>query len=171
MKLKKETVFSISQILFFAVAGLILISFSRQGTILKTFNDVLINYFSWSALFLPFLFLAFAFLVSKVKFPLGQPNVIVGGLLFFVSVMSLTRAGIIGLGTWEAIAALVTGVGAGIILIGTSLVGLIVLFNTSIDQVVKIIISVFKTGSGYVYGGQMKIGGKPMTKGPFKVGG
>ncbi|KKR71173.1 MAG: segregation ATPase, FtsK/SpoIIIE family protein [Candidatus Woesebacteria bacterium GW2011_GWA2_40_7b] len=171
LKLKKETVFSISQIFFFALAGLILISFSRQGAILRSFNDLLISYFSWSALFLPFLFLAFAFLVSKIKFPLGQPNVVVGGMLFFISVMTLFRAGIIGLASWEAISALVTGVGAGIILIGTSLVGLIVLFNTSIDQVVKIIVSVFKTGSGYVYGGQMKIGGKLMSKGPFKMGG
>lgn len=172
LKLKKETVFSISQIFFFALAGLILISFSRQGLILKTFNDLLINYFSWSALFLPFLFLAFAFLISKVKFPLGQPNVIVGGLLFFISIMALTRAGIIGLGSWEAVSALVTGVGAGIILVGTSLVGLIVLFNTSIDQVIKVLVAAFNTAGGYVGGGtQMKIGGKPMSKGPFKVGG
>lgn len=164
--------FSISQIFFFALAGLILISFSRQGLILKTFNDLLINYFSWSALFLPFLFLAFAFLISKVKFPLGQPNVIVGGLLFFVSVMALTRAGIIGLGSWEAVAALVTGIGAGIILVGTALVGLIVLFNTSIEAVIKVLISAFNTAGGYVSGGsQMKIGGNQMSKGPFKVGG
>lgn len=172
LRLKRETVFSISQILFFALAGLILISFSRQGVILRTFNDLLITYFSWSAIFLPFLFLAFAFLISKVKFALGQPNVIVGGLLFFVSVMSLGRAGVIGTQAWEGIAALVTGVGAGIILIGTSLIGLIVLFNTSIDQVVKILVSAFNTAGGYVgAGNRLKVGGRPMSKGPFKVGG
>ena len=146
LKLKKEAVFSISQVSFFAIAALILLSFSRQGAILLTFNDFLLNYFSWSAFFLPFLFLAFAFLVSKVKFPLGQPNVIIGGLLFFVSVMSIGQAGIIGTEFWNGIAALVTGAGAFVILFGTSLVGLIVLFNTSFDQILKILREILAGG-------------------------
>ncbi len=172
LKLKKETVFSISQIFFFALAGLVLISFSRQGAILLKFNSFLMTYFSWSAVFLPFLFLAFAFLISKVKFPLGQPNVVVGGLLFFVSVMALGRAGKIGIMSWEGVSALVTGIGAGIILIGTAFVGLIVLFNTSIDQVIKIIVGFFKSAGGYVHGGNtLKIGGSPLSKGPLKVSG
>ena len=172
LKLKKETAFSISQILFFAIAGLILLSFTRQGAILLKFNDLLMNYFSWSAFFLPFIFLSFAFLISKVKFILGQPNVIVGGLLFFLSVMTLGRAGIVGLTAWEGISTPVTGIGAGIILIGTSLVGLIVLFNTSIDQVYKFVAGLFKTAGGFVYGGgQLKVGGNAMSKGPLRVSG
>jgi DNA segregation ATPase FtsK/SpoIIIE, S-DNA-T family len=172
LKLKKETVFSISQIFFFALAGLVLISFSRQGVILLKFNSFLMTYFSWSAVFLPFLFLAFAFLISKVKFPLGQPNVIVGGLLFFVSVMALGRAGKIGIMSWDAVSELVTGVGAAIILFGTTIVGLIVLFNTSIGQVVKMVVGFFRTVGGYVYGGQaLKIGGSPLSKGPLRVSG
>lgn len=171
LKLKNETVYSIAQIFFFALAGLILISFSREGAILIKLNDVLLRYFSWSSIFLPFLFLAFAFLVSKVKFLLGQPNVVVGGLLFFVSVMALGRAGIIGLAAWEGIAALVTGIGAGIILIGTALVGLIVLFNTSIDAAIKFVSGMFKTAGGFVYGGEGKSGGKLLSRGAFKVGG
>lgn len=171
LKLKKEAVFSISQIAFFAIAGLILISFSRQGAILLTFNDLLINYFSWSAFFLPFLFLAFAFLVSKVKFPLGQPNVIIGGLLFFISVMSIGRAGIIGSEFWDGIAALVTGIGAFIILLGTALVGLIVLFNTSIDQVLKVSKDFWASSMKFVNGGATGVGGRPLSRGPLKVSG
>ncbi len=170
LKLKRETVFSISQIFFFALAGLILISFSRQGAILLRFNDLLITYFSWSSIFLPFIFLSFAFLVSKVKFVLGQPNVIVGGLLLFISIMSIGKAGVIGLNAWEGISALVTGVGAGIILIGTSLVGIIVLFNTSIQQVFKVVSEMLKSMGIYVYGQKpMVIGGKPGTQNSMKV--
>ena len=173
LKLKKESVFSISQIAFFAVAGLILISFSRQGVVLLKLNEILLQYFSWSSIFLPFIFLAFAFLLSKVKFVLGQPNVIVGGLLFFISVMGLGRAGIVGVVIWDSIAALVTGVGAGIIFVGVALVGLIVLFNTSIDQVYKLVKEAFRQVSIYIHGngGQLKIGGKSLSKGPLKVSG
>jgi len=165
--------FSISQIIFFAIAVLILISFSRQGVVLLKFNTLLLNYFSWSSIFLPFIFLSFAFLLSKVKFVLGQPNVVVGGLLFFIAVMGLGHAGIVGLTIWESIVALITGVGAAIIYVGVGMVGLIILFNTSIDQVYKIIKEMFRQVSIYIHGngGQLQIGGKPLSKGPMKVSG
>jgi S-DNA-T family DNA segregation ATPase FtsK/SpoIIIE len=172
LKLKQESVFSISQIFFFAVAGLILISFSRQGAVLLQLNDILLRYFSWSSVFLPFIFLAFAFLLSKIKFILGQPNVIVGGLLFFISITALGRAGIVGLGIWESIAALVTGIGAGIVFVGVALVGLIILFNTSIDQVYKLVKEFIRQIGIYTKGGeQLKIGGRSLSGGPMKVSG
>jgi S-DNA-T family DNA segregation ATPase FtsK/SpoIIIE len=172
LKLKKESVFSISQIIFFAVAALILISFSRQGVALVKFNDILLKYFSWSAFFLPFIFLTFAFLLSKVKFVLGQPNVIVGTLLFFISIMGLGRAGVLGIAVWDSIATFVTGIGAGIIFIGVSMVGLIVLFNTSIDQVYKFLKEAFRQAKIYIHGsgGQLKIGGN-LSGGSLKVSG
>jgi S-DNA-T family DNA segregation ATPase FtsK/SpoIIIE len=172
LKLKQESIFSISQIIFSAIAVLILISFSRQGAILLRLNDILLRYFSWSSVFLPFIFLAFAFLLSKVKFILGQPNVIVGGLLFFIAVAALGKTGIVGLGIWEAIATLVTGIGAAIVFIGVALVGLIILFNTSIDQVYKIGKEFFRQIKIYIKGGeQMKIGGRTMSGTPMKVSG
>jgi len=171
LRLKRETVFSIAQIFFFSVAGLILISFSRTGAVLMRLNDLLIAYFSWSSIFLPFIFLSFAFLISKVKLVIGQPNVTVGSLLLFLSVMSLGKAGVIGKGAWEAISVLITGVGAGLVLIGTSLVGLIILFNTSIDQAVRIAATIVATIRGYIFGASsIKMGGA-LSKGRLKVSG
>jgi len=173
LKLKKESVFSISQIVFFSIAGLILISFSRQGIILVSFNEFLLKYFSWSSVLLPFIFLSFAFLLSKVKFILGQPNVIVGGLLFFVSVMALGRAGIVGFTVWDSIATLVMGVGAGIVFTGLGMIGLIILFNTSIDQVYKVLKEIIRQMNIYIHGNraQIKIGGVNLPRGQMKVGG
>ena len=173
LKLKKESIFSISQIVFFAIAGLILVSFSRQGAILFKFNEILIKYFSWSSVFLPFIFLSFAFLLSKVKFILGQPNVIVGGLLFFISVMALGRAGIAGGLVWDSIAALVMGVGAVIIFTGVGMIGLIVLFNTSIDQVYKLFKEFARQVGIYIHGdkAQIKVGGVTLSKGQMRVSG
>lgn len=135
LKLKKATVYSIAQIVFFALAGLIIISFARQGIILKGINDFLVEYFAWATIFLPFVFLSFGFFVSKFKGPLSQPNVLVGGILFFISIASITRAGLLGRKAWDGVATLITGAGAFIVLFGTSVVGLVILFNTSLDQV------------------------------------
>jgi len=98
-------------------------------------NNFLVLYFSWTVVFLPFIFISFGFFVSKFKSPLSQPNVLVGGLLFFISAMSLFQAGILGRNSWEGVVSLITGYGAFIIFLGTLLIGLIILFNTSFEQV------------------------------------
>ncbi len=82
-----------------------------------------------------------------------------------------------GLSAWEGMAALVTNVGAAIILIGTSFIGLIVLFNTSIDAVYKVIKVLWEAVRGYIFGARpMKIGGmgvrsSAFSKGPLKLSG
>lgn len=152
LKLKKGAVYSIAQVAFFALAGLVLVSFSRQGLILVRLNDFLTSLFGWAAIFLTFIFLSFAFLVSKTKFVLGAPNVLVGSLLFFVSVATLGRAGGIGEASWEGISALVTSVGAAIILLGTTIVGLVILFNTSLDAVFKLVLSLFNQIKKFIVG-------------------
>ncbi|OGM11629.1 hypothetical protein A2Z22_02420 [Candidatus Woesebacteria bacterium RBG_16_34_12] len=161
VKLKQATVFSIVQILFFTLAGLVIVSFSRQGLVLVKLNDLLMQYLSWTTVFLPFVFLSFGFLVSKFKNPLGQPNVLIGSLLFFISLLTLTTAGIIGNAAFEGVATLVTKVGAIIILLGTSFIGLIILFNTSLDQVFGTLLSLFRH-----YGIR-----EARTKGSFRIAG
>lgn len=175
IKLKKATVFSIAQIFFFALAGLVIVSFSRQGVLLVKLNDFFIVYFSWTTVFLPFIFLSFAFMISKLRNPLGQPNVVVGSLLFFISFSALTHAGVLGKSAWNGVATLVTGIGAFILLLGTSLVGLVILFNTSIDQVVEGIRTVFKHVRWYLMGSKTPSIGKgiqrTLSKGELKVTG
>lgn len=136
LKLKPATIYSIAQISFFALAGLVIVSFARQGVILIRLNDILLEFFGWSTLFLPFVFISFGFLISKFKTPLGQPNVIVGSLLFFFSVAAAGQAGTIGRLSWDGISSLITDVGGFIILLGTAVVGLVIMFNTSLDQVI-----------------------------------
>ncbi len=137
LKLKKQTVFSIAQIFFLCLSGLIVLSFLRQGMVLVKINDILVEYFSWTIIFLPFIFLSLSFFVSKLKGPLSRPNVLVGIILFFMSVMALTKAGVLGLNAWLAISGLITGPGAFLIFLGTSFIGLIILFDTSFEQVIN----------------------------------
>ena len=169
LRLKKQTVFSIAQIFFLVLAGLIILSFLRQGLILSKTNDILITYFSWTVVFLPFIFLSFSFFVSKLKGPLSQPNVLVGILLFFISIASLTRAGVLGRNAWEAIAALITNMGAFIILLGTSLIGLIILFNTSFEQVIDGVTLVINRLKRFIFSDKSMQG--KLWKKPMRVSG
>ncbi len=143
-KLKTSTIFSIVQVLFISLAFLVVISFSRRGLLLIQINEILLKYFSLSTIFIPFIFLSFGFLVSRFKTPIGQPNVIIGFLLFFVSFTSLTKSGILGKLAFEGISALLTPIGAFSVLLATLVVGLIILFNTSIDQVLEFFLGFYR---------------------------
>lgn len=171
LKLKKGTVYSIAQVAFLSLAGLIIVSFARQGIILVKLNDFLISYFSWTTVFLPFIFLSLALLISKFRNPLSQPNVAVGSLLFFISVLTLTRAGILGKAAWDGVATLITGAGAFIVLLGTSAVGLIILFNTSVDQVIELASSFFAQIRRYVFGEEGGPRRKILSRKELKVSG
>ena len=97
----------------------------------------MMDIFGWSTIFLPFIFLSFAFLVSKIKNPLSQPNVIVGSMLIFLSLAGIGKSGNLGLAFWDGVSTLVTPFGAVIVFFGIILTGLVILFNTSFDQVLK----------------------------------
>lgn len=152
LKLKKGTTYSIVQVVFFSLAALVILSFIRKGLALIYLNDFLLSYFSWTTIFLPFIFLSFGFLVSKFKNPLSQPNVLIGISVFFVSTTILFKAGIVGLSSWEAIAGGITSLGAFIVLFGTAVVGLVILFNTSLDQVLGIVKQALVALRGYILG-------------------
>ncbi|MCS7092343.1 MAG: DNA translocase FtsK [Patescibacteria group bacterium] len=135
LKLKPQTIFSIVQISFFLLAVLVIVSFLRQGLLLQKVNDFFIFLFSWVSIFLPFIFVSFAFLVSKTKTVIGQPNVVVGSVLMFLSLCGITRSGIVGSYSWEGIASLATHIGAFFVFLALLFVSLVVLLNTSVDQV------------------------------------
>jgi S-DNA-T family DNA segregation ATPase FtsK/SpoIIIE len=168
VKLKPATIFSIAQVTFISLAMLTIISFSRRGTLLVTLNDSLLEVFSWTTVLLPFIFIAFSLLLSKIKTPLNQPNVVVGAILLFISILSITRAGFAGRAAWEGMATLITGPGAFIVLMGTLVVGLVVLFNTSIDQILTFVSELLKTIRRYIKG---EPGTAPMIRKGLKVQG
>ncbi len=141
LKLKKHTVVSIAQILCFALAGLIIVSFSRQGFILYSINSSLVEKFSWTSLFFPFFLIVSGLMLSRLKTPLNQPTVLVGSILFALSAAALTRAGSFGDQIWQAIAVLITGIGAGLVFLGGMVIGVLVFFNTSLDRLISLIVS------------------------------
>jgi S-DNA-T family DNA segregation ATPase FtsK/SpoIIIE len=171
LKLKPQTYASIAQVFFFALSILIIISFSRRGLVLVRFNDFVMDIFGWATLFLPFIFLSFAFLVSKIKMPLSQPNVIVGSILIFLSLSGLGKSGYLGLTFWDGVSTLVTPAGAVVIFFGIIITGLIILFNTSFDQVFKIVKQIFSTINLYVFGQKSVGGGRILPRKDFKISG
>lgn len=133
-KLKKQTIYTIAAVFLFGLAGLIILSFTGQGAILTKINELVLNYFGFGSLFLPIVLASLGLLFLGLRFKLAKPNVSLGLILLFLSLLGLTRAGIIGLEIWGNIEALISGAGALIILFSSLIIGLTVLFNTSLDE-------------------------------------
>lgn len=134
LKLRKEIVYSAVSVIFMLMATIVLVSFTRQGELLSRLYAVLFRGFGWTMLILPFLFLAVALMMTTLKWALTSPSLLLGGTLLLVSSLGLTRAGELGVQAHEALAALFTPVGAGIIFFGVLLIGIMVLTNTPIDE-------------------------------------
>ena len=144
LKLKKETIYSISSTILLVIGGLIILSFTHQGNLLISFNLFLLRLFSWGASLLPFLFISSGFMLTRLRWRLARPNVFVGGVLLFFSSIGLTKAGMVGLQIWAGLAALISGFGAAIILLGSLFVGFIVLFETSLEEIILFSAGLFK---------------------------
>ncbi len=169
LKLKPQTMASIAQVIFFALAALIILSFSRSGLILVRFNDLMMDIFGFATIFLPFIFISFGFLLSKFKIPLAQPNVIVGSILVFLSLAGLGKSGNLGLVFWDGVSTLVTPIGAAIIFFGIIITGLIIMFNTSFDAVFKVLNSFWSSASVFIFGHKSVGGGRILARKDFKI--
>ncbi len=140
VKLRKETIYTIFALGFLAVGGLLLLSFLKSGTSFEKINNLLQVYFGWVSIFTPIVFILFGFFFLRLKMALSRPNVAIGFLLFFISLSSLIKSGTVGLSLFITLADMLTEIGAMIVFIAGMFVGLIVLLDTSIDEMVSALV-------------------------------
>ena len=89
LRLKKETIHSISSTILLSCGGLIILSFANRGSLLISLNLFLMKLFSWGAFLLPFLFISAGLMLTRLKWRIAKPNVFVGGVLVFFSSIGL----------------------------------------------------------------------------------
>lgn len=144
VKLKKQTIYNIFAVSLIGIACLIGISFFQSGTRLDTIRILVLENFGWGSFLLPIILITISFLFIRLKTPITSPNVTFGGLLSYICLLALTQSGIVGLQIWNNFSILISPFGTFIILLGMLSIGLIVLFNTSIDEVAKLIVNLSK---------------------------
>ena len=156
LTLKPETVQSIFFISFLLLAALSVFSFLQTGPIPTQFNLLLTDLFGFASIAVPFLLVLVAFLFAKFKSPLKEPNVFLGFTVMFLSLISLLQLGIVGRFFWFQILSLFGTVPTFIIFSFSLIVGFVVLFDTSIMQVIKFFQSVLSVVKKYTIGNIQK---------------
>ncbi len=142
--------------ILFLLGMLTIFSFWRQGVILIRINNLIWYWLGGASFVLPFLFWLLGLVFSRLKTPLREPNVLVGAWLSFVSFLGLFRTGRLGQWLWAQTAFLITGLGAASIFLGGLLIGLVVLFDTSLSQLIQLVIDFLRLVKKYLVGVKSK---------------
>ena len=151
LKLRHRTITAIATLVAFILAVLSLVALLTSHQALGFWRDFLKDYLGWIRFAAPVLFLLSGLVLTKAKWKFAQTNVLLGFILIILSLVSLTaavkpqQAGSIGQIFWVQLSSFVTLLGAAALLILTFLVGLVVLFNTSLQQIFGIFVWVFNT--------------------------
>lgn len=145
LKLKKKTIYTIFGIGFLLAGVFLLLLFIRPTEPSSVVTSQLTEKFGSLAFFSSFIFIFLGLLFLHLKFYLSRLNVSIGYVLFFVSLLGLIRAGAIGKGIFTILEEILTRPGANMVFIGGLVVGVIVFFDTSIDEIFQAIGEIGKT--------------------------
>ncbi len=148
LNLKKDTTNSILAILLMGIGCLIAISFSQQGEVLMKINEIGRQYLGWPLFFLPFIFIVGGLIVTHVKLPIASTNVLLGSVITMISLNGLFGAGRIGLGLKESVVSLISLPGAMLFYFVGVVIGLFILFETSIEDLLVMVQKVSGSISG-----------------------
>lgn len=136
VKLKKNTIYTLFSVGLFLAFGLLLLSFTKNGDSAVAINEMLNEKFGGTAFLVPFVLFFFAFYVLHLKkFFLSQANVAFGFLVFFISLLGLTKSGSMGAGMFQILEGILTTIGADLVFITGLVVGNVVFFDTSVDEI------------------------------------
>ena len=152
LKLKKTTIYSIFSFGLIISGLILLLSFSKSQPSFILITQYLDKYFGSISILFPIVLILLGFFFLRLRFFLSRPNVSIGFFLLFISLDALIKGGKVGEYLFKILADVLTGIGANVVYIAGIFVGVIVLFDTSIDElldagafVVKSILRLFPT--------------------------
>ncbi len=145
LKLKKKTVYTIFSLGFFLVGVLFLISVIHKSDSTLIVSNWAHDKFGSLDILFPLALFFFGFLFMRLKMYLSQVNVTVGYMLIFLSLIGLTKNGTVGQTIFSVLQDIITTPGADLVFIGGLLVGTIVFFDTSIDEILEMLTNIRET--------------------------
>lgn len=139
IKIKPETVQSITAVVLFMLGVLVVISFSGQGAFLRALNTYLVDRIGLGVLFLPFVFIASGLVMLRIDWAWSKPNVLLGTLLLMGGTMGITKAGAIGDSFFANLAELISPLGSYVVFGTMLLIGILIISQFSLHELIQMI--------------------------------
>lgn len=140
LKLKKQTVYAVAAIWFWLFAVAIALSYFGEGVMLSSLRDSLTRHFGWVMYLIPIYLVSVSTLFFKVKSELGSQNVPMGFGIVLFGFLGVTSAGDIGGTLWNLVSEAISAEGALLLFLGVIMIGVIILFNASLDRFINFIL-------------------------------
>jgi S-DNA-T family DNA segregation ATPase FtsK/SpoIIIE len=146
LRLKRKTLQTVSAITLLFLAGLIFLAFLGKEGVAETLKRDVLKLFGWGGLLLPLILALFGLYLTKVKLPFLKTNVLAGFFLLFTSLITLSSGfssqagGEMGDLLWQIIGEVFPGVIAYFVLLISLVLSLVILFNTSLDTTLNLLI-------------------------------
>lgn len=161
MQLKKETVYVLFALGFLVSSLFVGLSFFRSGDAFVIVNDVLRQELGNMMYLLPFLLFFLGMTSLRWKFFLSRAHLSIGYLLAFFSLTALVKSGAVGMHSYQVLEDILGIAGTNIVYIAGLFVGLVVFFDTSIDELLKGFVTILNNIPRFLPGGS-KLGSKDM---------
>lgn len=136
VKLRKETVYTLFSLGFFVIGLLGLLSFTKSGQVFIVVNSLLVHYFGTLRFLFPFVFLFFGMFFLRLKMFFSKPHVAIGYSISFVSLAGLLESGNFGMRLYTLLFNILGNAGTELVYIAGVFVGIVVFFDTSIDELI-----------------------------------
>lgn len=144
LKLKPKTIIAVATLVAFGLAILSLVTVATHSETLSFWRNFLNENLGWAKILSPIIFALVGLVLIRMKWKFAQLNVLLGFLLIVISLVGLTasvkpeKAGSLGLMLWTQLSSFVTPIGAAGLFVLVFLIGLVVLFNASLQQIFNI---------------------------------
>lgn len=144
LKLRQKTITAVASLVAFILAVVSTVSLLTHTQTLVFWSEFLDNILGWTKVFAPIIFLLSGLVLTKSRWRVAQVNVLLGVVLIilsisgFISSLKFEKGGAIGQLFWRELSSFITPLGAVTLLILLLLVGLVVLFNTTLSQIFSI---------------------------------
>jgi len=140
----KGTVYGIFALGFLSAGGLGIASFFLHSDIFLKINEWQKTNFGSLAYLAPIGAILMGFLFLRLQIFLSRAHVIIGFLLAYVSALGLFKTGAAGQKLYSLLSEILGTSGSDLVYLAGVIIGLIVFFDTSIDELLSVVAAVFK---------------------------
>ena len=169
LALERKTITTIIGIIALSFSLLLFISLFSSAGVLLSIKEYFYSLFGVGVIFLPFLIALLSLPLLNLRNRLTKTNVIFGSFGALLSILGLITpisqnlSGILGVNLYSVVSAIVTPIGAFIILFFSFLISTIIALNTSLDRAIATIVGAYKSIAHFFKKIKLKIFGSPKS--------
>lgn len=144
LKIRQDIMNSIGTLFFFALAFIVMYSFSGQSVGLSAISMALRSLFGVAALIIPFALISAGLVLTNLKWAIARPTVFMGSLIVFLGALGLSGGGEIGDQIYVKVADVISPLGAHTVFLLVIIAGLVIMMDSGIGEILHFLASVFE---------------------------